>query len=442
MAALDVCDRVLRIGRRDSPLEAELRVPGDKSISHRAVLFSSLASGPVQVEGLLESADVRATINAVRRLGISVRKRATTIWTIGGRGVDGHREPDCPLDCLNSGTTARVLTGLLAASPFFSVLTGDTSLRSRPMGRVVRPLTLAGATILGRDGGRLLPLAIHGKSLEPFEYRIPEASAQVKTALLLAAMKTRGTSRIIQDASTRDHTERLLRYLGVELRSEGTSLIVGGPAQPAARDLAVPGDPSSAAFFAVAGLLVPGSCVKISGVCLNPTRLGFVQVLRRMGARLGLTVTGQMAGEEVGDLVARGSELTATTVEAGEVPSLVDEVPILAVAASRARGETWFRGVGELRAKESDRLAALRRELGALGAELEEVGDDLCVRGPRELTGAPVDSEGDHRIAMALSVAALTARGVTELGGHACVRISFPDFCEKFREMLGETQPH
>lgn len=421
----------VRLTRARRPFEAALEVPGDKSISHRAVLLASLAAGKSRILNLLQSADVRATMAAVKLLGAGLRGSAAEGWTVEGRGIGGYREPDRPIDCKNSGTTARLLTGLLAASPLFATLTGDVSLRRRPMGRVVRPLRAAGATILGRQDGERLPLAIRGAQLAGFDYDVPEASAQVKTALLLAALKARGRSRIAQRAQTRDHTEQMFEYLGVPFERDGAALTLVGPIEPAARDIEVPGDPSSAAFFVVAGLLVPGSCVTIRGVCLNPTRIGFVRVLERMGAKLAVRVTGSAAGEPVGELVAQASELSATEVSSGEIPSLVDEVPILAVAASQAHGTTWFRGVAELRAKESDRLAALRRELGALGASLREEGDDLAVTGPSALSGAVVDSHDDHRMAMALSVAALVTREVTTVRGHRCVRISFPDFYEK-----------
>lgn len=427
---------VVLIRSQGRPLSVTMRVPGDKSISHRAVLLGSLAAEPVRIVNLLESADVLASVAAVRLLGVPVR-RSGADWLIHGRGIDGYTEPVRPIDCRNSGTTARLLAGLLAASPFFSVLTGDASLRRRPMGRVTRPLTQAGAEILGRDGGRLLPLAIRGRKLEGFEYRIPEASAQVKTALVLAAMKAHGSSRILQTTPTRDHTERLLAHLGVPFRVSGEAIELTGPLQPRGGELIVPGDPSSAAFFAVAGLLVPESRVTIEGVCLNPTRLGFARVLERMGARLTLRPTGQAAGEEMGEISAEGSPLTATEIAAGEIPSLVDEVPILAVAATQARGQTRFRGVQELRTKESNRLEAVCRELSAMGAELREEGDDLVVCGPTRLKGAPVASHDDHRMAMSLAVAALVATGETEIAHAACVKISFPGFFDLFARLGG-----
>lgn len=430
--------RPLRLTRVMKPFSADLRVPGDKSISHRAVLLGSLAEGRTRIENLLESADVLATVAAVRALGATVRHSAAGgCWSVEGRGIDGYREAGRPLDCRNSGTTARLLTGLLAASPIFSVLTGDRSLSRRPMARVVRPLTQAGATILGRDGGRLLPLAISGRRLSGFEYAIPEASAQVKTALMLAALKAHGLTRLRQTAVTRDHTEKLFTYLGVEFRQSGEHLEIAGPIQPRARDIAVPGDPSSAAFFLVAALMVPGSRVVVRDVCLNPTRTGFVRVLQRMGARLEARATGTAAGETVGDLLLESGPLAGVEVEAAEIPSLVDEVPILAVAAAAADGPTAFRGVDELRAKESNRLSALVKELSALGVAAAEVGDDLIVRGPARLVGAAVDSHGDHRMAMALSVAALAAAGETVLAGPECVRISFPGFYELLATAIG-----
>lgn len=426
---------VVCIRHQSRPLRATLRVPGDKSISHRVVLLGSLAAEPVRILNLLESADVLASVGAVRLLGVPVRRLGAD-WLVHGRGIDGYTEPQRPIDCRNSGTTARLLAGLLAASPFFSVLTGDASLRRRPMGRVAKPLAQAGATFLGRDGGRLLPLAIQGRRLDGFSYRIPEASAQVKTALVLAAMKARGSSCIHQTTPTRDHTERLLAHLGVPLRLSAGSIELTGPLQPRGGEIVVPGDPSSAAFFAVAGLLVPDSQVTIEGVCLNPTRLGFVRVLERMGARLTLQPSGHAAGEEVGGLTVTGSALTATEISADEIPSLVDEVPILAVAASQAEGQTRFRGVQELRTKESNRLAALCQELGALGAELREEGDDLVVCGPRRLKGAAVASHDDHRMAMSLAVASLVASGATEIARAACVKISFPGFFDLFGRLL------
>ncbi len=433
-------DSSVRIGRQIRPMEVALEMPGDKSISHRSLLLASLASEPVRIEGLLGSADVGSTLAAIRKLGARARRTGESdCWMIQGRGIEGYREAEGPIDCGNSGTTVRLLTGLLAASPMFSIVTGDSSLRRRPMARVVRPLAAAGATLLGRDGGRLLPLAIQGCRMNAFDCEIPEPSAQVKTAMLLAAMKSSGVSRITQESRTRDHTERMFRYLGVPLTKRGATLEVTGPAEPRARELQVPGDPSSAAFFAVAALAVPGSRIEIRRVCLNPTRIGFVKVLQRMGASIQIRKTGEACGETIGDLITEHGPLRGVVVRAAEIPSLVDEVPVLAVAACLAEGLTRFRGISELRTKETDRVAALVREFSAMGAAIEAIDDDLIVRGPSPLTGASVESHHDHRMAMSLSVAALAASGVTEILGHRCVKISFPHFFDQLAEISGRT---
>lgn len=426
-----------------APLTGTIAVPGDKSISHRALMFGALAVGRTRITGLLEGEDVLRTAAAMRALGAEVTQLAPGSWQVAGRGVGGLVEPADVLDMGNSGTAARLLCGLLAAHPIFSVMTGDASLRGRPMKRVIDPLSACGARFASRAGGRL-PLAIEGAAEPlPLDYRLPVASAQVKSAVLLAGLCARGTTRVVEPEATRDHTENMLRHFGATVRVaiEGHGRVIELDGQPEliAAPVVVPGDPSSAAFPLVAALLVPGSTIRIAGVGLNPLRTGLFATLLEMGADLTFANERLEGGEPVGDLLVRAGVLRAVDVPAARVPSMVDEFPILAVAAAHAVGISRFRGLGELRVKESDRLAATAALLTANGIRVEIEGDDMLVHG---LGGPPpgggqVVTHMDHRIAMSALVLGLGARAAVVVDDGAFIETSFPGFSDLMNRLVG-----
>ena len=414
-------------------LRGTVRVPGDKSISHRAVLLGALAHGATSVDGFLRAEDCLATVRCVRALGIDVDDDGERL-TVRGRPM---REPDDVLDAGNSGTTIRLLAGILAGRPFHSVLTGDASVRRRPMDRVVEPLRRMGARITGRDGGRLAPLAIDGAPLRPITYATPVASAQVKSAILLAGLFAHGETAVTEPSPSRDHTERMLAVFGVPVLRSGLTVRVTGPAVLSAAALRVPGDISSAAFFLVAAAIVPGSVVTVRDVGLNPTRTGVLDALRAMGAAVEVDNVRDAGGEPAGDVTVRAASLHGTAIGGELVPRLIDELPVLAVAASVADGETVIRDAAELRVKESDRIAALARELGAVGARVEAQPDGLAIRGVPRLRGGRAASGGDHRVAMALAVAGLRAADPVTVDDTDCIRTSFPGFEETLRRLTG-----
>lgn len=413
--------------RGRGPLTGQVRVPGDKSISHRAVLFGALAEGTTRVRNFLAGADCLSTVGCLRALGVEVCLGGGEAVVVG-RGWEGLAEPAEVLDCGNSGTTMRLLLGVLAGLPAFAVLTGDASLRRRPMGRVVEPLRHMGARIDGRAGGERAPLAVRGGALRAASFALPVASAQLKSALLLAGLRAEGRTSVAEPSRSRDHTERLLPRFGVPVRVEGLAVSVEGPARLRAAEVPVPGDISAAAFFLVAAAVVPGSRLRLPGVGVNPTRAGVLEVLEAMGARIRRRNEREEAGEPVADLEVEAGELRGVRVGGDLVPRLIDEVPALAVAAACARGVTEIRDAAELRVKESDRIAALARELGRLGAAVEELPDGLRIAGGRPLAGAECHSGGDHRLAMALAVAGLVAGGETVIADADCASVSFPGF--------------
>lgn len=424
------------VSRAPSKLDGMVHIPPDKSISHRAVMFAAAAEGTSQINGALGSDDVRSTIAAVEALGATVRVVHDTedglFLDITGWGERGPQQPEGPIDCGNSGTTVRLLMGLVAGWPVSVTFTGDASLSARPMLRIAEPLRAMGASVETAEGGTL-PVRVSGGSLEPIAYASPVASAQVKSAVLLAALRASGRTSVGEPALSRDHTERMLPAFGVPVAVDHGALTasVEGPVVPAACDFFVPADPSSAAFFVVAGALVPGSWVIAPRVSLNPTRSGFVRVLERMGARIRFDEFAPLGTEEAAGLQARYSEtLVATTIEPYEVPALIDEVPILALAATQAHGTTRFNGVGELRVKESDRLEAVRAGLQAFGATVRVGEDWLEVSGPTRLRGCRVSSRGDHRLAMTWIVAGLIADGETVVEDAEAIGVSYPTFIE------------
>jgi 3-phosphoshikimate 1-carboxyvinyltransferase len=423
------------------PLRGRLRVPGDKSISHRALLFSALASGTSRLWGLADGDDVARSRAAIEALGVKVRsgagsqaeavvagERADPVLIVRGAGFAGLTEPETVLDCGNSGTSIRLLAGLLAGRPFHSVLTGDASIVRRPMGRVVEPLRAMGAHIDGRDGGRLAPLAIRGGGLTGMRHDLAVASAQVKTALLLAGLQAAGVTEVTEPALSRDHTERLLPAMGAALRAIPGGVRVepaGGGLIPI--NLAVPGDPSAAAFFVVGACVTPGSELVVEDVCLNPTRIGFVDVLRRMGADVEVVVKEERGGEPVGDIRAAARPLRGTTIAGEEIPRVIDEIPALAVAAAFAAGTTEVADAAELRVKESDRIGTVAQELSQLGVTVEPKADGLVITGGKP-HGALLKSHGDHRIAMAAAIAANACEGPSTVRGWRAVASSYPGF--------------
>ena len=425
-------------GRRPAaPLTGRIAVPGDKSISHRALMFAALAVGETRIDGLLEGEDVLRTAAAMRALGADVVQDAPGRWRVAGRGIGGLTEPGDVLDMGNSGTAARLLCGILASHDLFAVMTGDASLRRRPMRRVTDPLAACGARFEGREGGRL-PLAIRGaRDALPIEYRLPVASAQVKSALLLAGLNAPGWTTVEEPEPTRDHSERMLRHFGAEVTVEpdgrGRVIRLRGQPELVAADVVVPGDPSSAAFPIVAALLVPGSRVLIEGVGLNPARTGLFATLREMGADLALQNERIEGGEPVGDVAVAAGPLRGVEVPSERAPSMIDEYPVLAAAAAAAQGRTWMRGLSELRVKESDRLSATAAMLTANGVAVSVEGDDLVVEGGPVPGGAVVATHMDHRIAMSALVLGQAAAAPIGVDDAAFIDTSFPRFAELMR---------
>ena len=422
------------VARHGGPLAGAIRVPGDKSISHRALMLGALAIGRTKITGLLEGEDVLATAAALSALGASVTRGGDGRWSVDGIGVGGLAEPQDVLDLGNSGTAARLLLGVLATHPITAFVTGDASLRRRPMGRVVEPLSRFGARFVSREGGRL-PLAVSGAADPiPIVYRLPVPSAQVKSAVLLAGLNTPGATTVIERQPTRDHTERMLRHFGAAVSTEpeegGLRVTVEGFPEMTAAPIIVPGDPSSAAFPLVAALIVPGSDVTVEGVGINPLRTGLLECLCEMGADIALLNRRDEGGEPVADIRARAGTLAGAEIPAERAPRMIDEYPILAVAAACARGRTVMRGLAELRVKESDRLAAIAAGLAGCGVRVVVDGDDLIIEGDGgpPAAGALIETQLDHRIAMAFLVLGLAAKEPVRIDDAAPIATSFPGF--------------
>lgn len=428
------------------PLKGSISLPGDKSVTHRAIILTALAEGVSTVSSYCRGEDCLNTMRAFQALGVRIDE-SPDVLQVYGKGMWGLTEPTGPIDCGNSGTGIRLITGVLAGQDFFTVLTGDESIRRRPMGRVVKPLRTMGATIAGRKGGELAPLAITGTRLKGITYQSPVASAQVKSSLLLAGLFADGVTTITEPRLSRDHTERMFSYFGIPFRRESCSVsIEGRPAvRWAGKPVVVPGDLSAAAFFIVGATIVPGSDVTIRTVGMNPTRTGILDVLLSMGAQIEILNPREEAGEPVADLRVRSAPLHGVPIGPELIPQTIDEFPIICVAAAVAEGITTVTGAEELRVKESDRIATMAAELRAMGARIEERADGMVIYGLGQagrngrLAGATCSSHGDHRVAMSVAIGGLTATSSTVVRDTACIDTSFPRFESKLLELLTES---
>ena len=412
--------------KKQTNLKGTLTVPGDKSISHRAVMFGSLARGTTRISHFLEGADCLSTISCFRKMGIEIDRNKDEIL-VHGRGLHGLTAPTEILDVGNSGTTTRLISGILAGQTFTSELDGDDSIRTRPMKRIMTPLASMGADITSRLDNGCAPLIIHGRPLHAAHYDSPVASAQVKSCVLLAGMYADGITSVTEPFLSRNHTEIMLNYFGAEITSEGTTASIRPEPVLEGRDIQVPGDISSAAYFIAAGLLTPGSEILLKNVGINPTRAGIIKVCMDMGADITL-LNESTEGEPTADLLIRTSSLKGTTIEGSIIPTLIDEIPMIAVMAAFAEGTTIIRDAQELKVKESDRIAAMVDNLRRMGADIEGTDDGMIIHGGRALHGAVIDSHLDHRIAMSFSVAGTICDGTVEILNGECVNISYPEF--------------
>jgi 3-phosphoshikimate 1-carboxyvinyltransferase len=423
-----------RVRQSKKPLHGEISVPGDKSIGHRAVIFGSIAHGSSRISNLSGGEDNQRTVQAFKDLGVKISTEGGTLY-IEGKGWEGLTAPKNIIDCGNSGTTMRLLSGVLAGRPFTTILDGDQSLRRRPMQRIIEPLSRMGANLIGREGTGLAPLTINGGKLKGIEYLMPIASAQVKSAILLAGIQADGATIVEEPQNSRNHTELMIKGFGGEVALDGRRVSIKGGQTLRGNDVRIPGDISSAAFFLVAAALVPGSQVVGRRIGINPTRDGVIEILRRMGADIELLGVTTEAGEPVADLKVTGGRLKGVEIGAELVARTIDEYPILTIAAALAEGVTVIDGVKELRFKESDRISAMTEGLRRLGVEIEEREDGMTIRGRETLQGNKVRSFGDHRIAMSMAIAGLCADGGVEIDDAGCVDISFPAFFDLLDEI-------
>ncbi len=416
-------------------LRGEVTVPGDKSISHRSVMFGSIAKGTTEILHYLQGADCLSTISCFQKMGVAIENRGDTV-IVHGKGLRGLTRPDSALDCGNSGTTTRLISGILAAQDFHVVLTGDASIQKRPMNRIIEPLTLMGAQIhSSRDNG-CAPLEITGRPLRGISYTSKVASAQVKSAVLLAGLYADGETSVTEPYLSRNHSEVMLRYFGADVRTEGTTALIRPAAELEGRQIRVPGDISSASYFICAGLMVPNSEILIRNVGINPTRDGILRVAKAMGGHITLLDRQSGSGEPTADILVSSSALRGTVIEGALIPTLIDELPMIAAMACLAHGETVIRDAAELKVKESNRLEVMVRCLTAMGAHVTETGDGMIIRGGKPLHGAVIDCCLDHRIAMTFAVAGLCADGETEILGGECVNISYPGFYEDLWKLM------
>lgn len=410
-------------------IEGTVRVPGDKSISHRAVMFGALAEGTTTIEGFLPGADCLSTIDCFRRMGVDIEQEGDRV-TVHGKGWYGLQEPSQHLDVGNSGTTIRLMAGILATQPFHAVMEGDESIAKRPMRRVIGPLRQMGAKIDGRKDGEYTPLSIRGGDLQGISYQSPVASAQVKSAILLAGLQAKGVTSVTEPQLSRDHTERMLQAFGVKVVRDGRTVSVEGGQILKGRAIRVPGDISSAAFLIAAVMMVPGSSLLIENVGINPSRTGIIDVVRAMGGRIELQNERVVNEEPVADLLVTHAELRGIEIGGEIIPRLIDEIPVIAVMATQASGRTVIRDAEELRVKETDRIATVASQLSRFGAKVTPTPDGLIVEGATPLTGATIDSMGDHRIGMAMAIAGLAAAGETVIENDEAINVSFPGFAD------------
>ena len=408
-------------------LRGEITVPGDKSISHRSVMLGSIAKGDTKISGFLTGEDCLSTIDCFKKLGIDIEVNGTDV-TVHGKGLKGLSAPAETLDVGNSGTTLRLMSGILSAQPFTTRLTGDSSIQKRPMGRVASPLGLMGAKITSENEKMTAPLTIEGQRLHGIDYTLPVASAQVKSALILAGLYADGETRITEPEATRDHTEIMLNYLGADIRKEGDTIVVRPAAELTGKDITVPGDISSAAYFIAAALISKDSEVLIKNVGVNPTRTGIITAFKAMGGNIELTNERTVCGEPVADILVRSSRLHGVVIKGAIIPKLIDEIPVIAAAACYASGETVIADAAELRVKESDRIKTMAAELGRMGATVIQTDDGMIILGGIPLHGAVCESYNDHRVAMSVAVAALGAKGETQIKDCGCVDISLPGY--------------
>ncbi len=413
--------------QRSNGLKGEVKIPGDKSISHRAVMLGALAKGTTKITDFLQGADCLSTMECFRRMGIQIQNTSGEVL-VHGQGLHGLAAPSDLLNVGNSGTPIRLLSGILAPPPFSATLTGDASIQKRPMKRVMEPLSQMGAKIESLSGNGCAPLRISGTPLKGIHYKTPVASAQVKSCILFAGMYADGATTVTEPVLSRDHSERMLEHFGARLTREGTAVTIQPEPQLAAREIPVPGDISSAAYFIAAAALVPHSEILIRNVGINPTRSGMLEVCRAMGADIQYLNERDDSGEPTADLLVRSSSLKGTVIEGAVIPALIDELPVLAVMAAFAKGETIIRNAEELKVKESDRIAVMVENLSAMGADITGTPDGMIIRGGPALHGAEIHTYKDHRIAMSFAVAALAAEGTTHIEDADCVNISYPDF--------------
>lgn len=416
-------------------LSGEVTVPGDKSISHRSVMFGSIAKGTTEIHGFLQGADCLSTISCFQKMGIEIENKGGTVL-VHGKGLRGLTAPETLLDCGNSGTTTRLISGLLSAQDFSVTLTGDESIQARPMKRIMEPLSMMGARIQSVRENGCAPLRITGAPLHGIRYLSPVASAQVKSAILLAGLYAEGETSVTEPYISRDHSERMLSLFGADIHTEGTTALLLPPRELFAKKLTIPGDISSAAYFLAAGLMIPGSEILIKNVGINPTRAGILNVCRQMGGSITLVNQKDGPGELTADLLVSYSQLKGTVIEGEIIPTLIDELPIIAAMACFAEGTTTIRNAAELKVKESNRIAIMVENLNAMGADVTETEDGMIIHGKTPLHGAVIDSKKDHRIAMTFAVTALASEGETEILSAECVDISYPDFYSDLNKLM------
>lgn len=422
--------------KRAGGLSGEITVPGDKSISHRSIMLGSLAKGTTEVNGFLQGADCLSTIECFRKMGVQITNKGDETVVICGRGLRGLLPPNDTLDVGNSGTTTRLMSGILAAQSFSSRVNGDASIQKRPMKRIITPLAMMGADIKSENENDCAPLVINGRQLNGISYASPVASAQVKSAILFAGLYAEGTTTVTEPALSRNHTEIMFKEFGVDIKAEGKAVTVAPARELFARKINVPGDISSATYFMVAAAITPNSCVTVKNVGINPTRDGIIRVMKMMGADIEVEKTTADIGEPTADITVKTSELKGCVIEGDIIPTLIDEIPAIAVLACFAEGETIIKDAHELKVKESNRIDVMVTNLFAMGADIEATDDGMIIKGGKSLHGVAIDSKLDHRIAMSFTVAALNADGETDILGSECVDISYPGFYGDLKRLI------